>query len=275
VEDSLALEGRPESPAAAGGQTLEVAVVRLRWLSNFTDADALSGEPGVRVRFTRSAADIERADLVVLPGTKATLEDLELLRDEGLDRVLAARARAGDPLLGVCGGYQILGERIEDDVESRRGAVAGLGLLPVRTRFEADKLLRRRTGFSPWARTTASGYEIRHGRVQRTEGLELLRDDDGEGDGCVRDAVLGTSWHGVLEDDGFRRGLLAWVARRRRRTFTPGTTPFANRRTQRLDALGALVADHLDGDALTALIEQGPPPGLPIIDPEVSACSAS
>ena len=85
VEDSLALDAsRPEAPAA-GGDTLDVAVVRLRWISNFTDADALGAEPGVRVRFTRSAADIERADLVVIPGTKATVEDLERLRADGLD----------------------------------------------------------------------------------------------------------------------------------------------------------------------------------------------
>src|SRR6185312_10273484 len=144
--DSLALEApRPETPAAPGGDVLDVAVVRLRWMSNFTDLDALAAEPGVRVRFTRSPADVARADLVVIPGTKATVLDLEQLRDAGLDRALAARAAAGDPLLGVCGGYQLLGERIEDAVESRQGAVEGLGLLPVRTVFAAEKLLRRRS----------------------------------------------------------------------------------------------------------------------------------
>jgi adenosylcobyric acid synthase len=118
VEDSLALDAsRPEDAAAPGGDTLDVAVLRLRWISNFTDADALGTEPGVRVRFTRSAADLERADLVLIPGTKATVEDLERLRANGLDGVLKARAAAGGPILGICGGYQLLGERIEDDVE--------------------------------------------------------------------------------------------------------------------------------------------------------------
>jgi len=132
AEDSLALDARrPEAPAEA--DTLDVAVVRLRWMSNFTDADALAAEPGVRVRFTRSPADVERADLVVVPGTKATVEDLERLRAAGLDRALAARAAAGGPILGVCGGYQLLGERIDDDVESGRGRLAGLSLLPVVT----------------------------------------------------------------------------------------------------------------------------------------------
>src|SRR5205823_3733364 len=130
----------------AGLPVIVVADVQLRWMSNFTDADALAAEPGVRVRFTRSAADVERADLVVVPGTKATVEDLERLRATGLARALAARAAAGGPILGICGGYQLLGERIEDNVESGRGEVRGLALLPVTTKFEPQKLLRLRTG---------------------------------------------------------------------------------------------------------------------------------
>ncbi|HWF34469.1 MAG TPA: cobyric acid synthase, partial [Solirubrobacteraceae bacterium] len=185
VEDSLALEApRPETPAAGGGDSLDVAVIRLRWMSNFTDLDALAGEPGVRVRFTRSPADVERADLVVLPGTKATVEDLERLRHSGLDRALAARAAAGDPILGICGGYQLLGERIVDEVESGRGAVDGLGLLPVSTTFAPEKLLRRRHGRCSWLGTTAGGYEIRHGRVERHGGEPVLSAEDGEPDGC-------------------------------------------------------------------------------------------
>jgi adenosylcobyric acid synthase len=252
MEDSLSLDAsRPELPAA-GGDTLDVAVVRLGWISNFTDADALGGEPGVRVRFTRSAADIERADLVLIPGTKATVEDLEALRETGLDHALHARAKAGDPILGICGGYQLLGERIEDAIESRRGAIAGLGLLPVSTRFEQDKILRRRTGHSPWLGTSASGYEIRHGRVERHGGDELIEDE-----GCVAGSVIGTSWHGVLEHDEFRRELLVRVAEQRGRRFVPGTARFAAVREARLDVLGDLIAEHLDTTMLTGMIERG------------------
>ena len=132
VEDSLSLDAdRPEVPTSA--DTIDIAVVRLSWMSNFTDIDALTSEPGVRVRFTRSVADVERADLVVLPGTKATVEDLQRLREAGLGRAIVDRASAGSPVLGICGGYQMLGERIIDRVESRLGEVAGLGLLPVVT----------------------------------------------------------------------------------------------------------------------------------------------
>ncbi|MHB1836545.1 MAG: cobyric acid synthase [Solirubrobacteraceae bacterium] len=276
VEDSLALDAsRPETPAA-GADTLEVAVLRLRWISNFTDADALSAEPGVRVRFTRSPADVERADLVVIPGTKATVEDLERLRAGGLDAALRARAGRGDPILGICGGYQLLGERIEDDVESRRGTVTGLGLLPVATRFAPEKILRRRTGHCSLLGTAASGYEIRHGRVEVLDGGEaILCADDGEPDGCARGEVIGTSWHAALEHDAFRRALLARVAAARGRRWVPGSAPFAASRAARLDALGDLVAGHLDTRALTSLIDAGAPAHLPTIQTEVRACCAS
>jgi adenosylcobyric acid synthase len=276
VEDSLALDApRPETPAVDGADTLDVAVVRLRWMSNFTDLDALAAEPGVCVRFTRSAADVRRADLVVVPGTKATVEDLARLRGAGLDRALAERAAVGAPILGVCGGYQLLGERIVDRIESGHGEVAGLGLLPVSTTFAADKLLRQRVGRSPWLDTDVGGYEIRHGRIERHGGERLLSDEDGQGEGCRAGAVLGTSWHGVLEHDAFRRALLAHVAAARGLRFLPGARPFAAARQARLDALGDLVEQHLDTAALSAIIEGGVPAELPTIATEIRPCCAS
>jgi adenosylcobyric acid synthase len=268
AEDSLALEApRPEAVAANGGDTLEVAVIRLRWMSNFTDVDALTAEPGVSVRFTRSPADVARADLVLVPGTKATVEDLERLRAGGLDAALGRRAAAGDPILGVCGGYQMLGAAIDDEVESRRGTVAGLGLLPVRTRFAPDKLLRRVAGTVPLAGgAPATGYEIRHGQPSRDGGEALIDDGTAEGEGCAVGAVLGTSWHGLLEGDEVRRGLLAWVAERRGRRWQPGTEPFAAVRERHLDRLGSLIEEHADVGALEALIEGGAPVGLPVVE---------
>ena len=276
VEDSLALEApRPEPVADAGGDTLDVVVLRLRWMSNFTDLDALAAEPGVRVRFTRSVADVERADLLVVPGTKATVEDLARLRAAGLGRAIVARARAGAPILGICGGYQLLGERIVDLVESGHGEVAGLGVLPVATTFERSKVLRRRTGACAWLGTEASGYEIRHGRVARHGGEPLLRGDDGEPDGCRAGAVVGTSWHGALEHDAFRRALLGRVAAARGRRFAPGVGSFQAAREARLDVLGDLVSDNLDAARLDALIEAGVPAGLPTVQTEVRPCCAS
>jgi adenosylcobyric acid synthase len=280
VEDSLALQSpRPEAPARA--DTLDVAVIRLRWMSNFTDIDALAAEPGVRVRFTRSAADVERADLVIVPGTKATVEDLARLRSSGLDRALIARAAAGAPILGICGGYQLLGRRIVDFVESGDGDVEGLGVLPVTTAFEADKLLRLSAGRCAWLSTEAdnpvraAGYEIRHGRVERHGGEDLFICDDGETDGCRVGMAIGTSWHGVLEQDAFRRALLGRVAAERGRHFLPGSGSFAAAREARLDVLGDLVSKHLDTERLTTLITGGVPADLANIVTEVLPCCVS
>jgi adenosylcobyric acid synthase len=258
AEDSLALD-RHETVAG----TLDVAVIRLRWMSNFTDIDALAAEPGVSVRYTRSPADVERADLVVLPGTKATVEDLRRLRADGLDRAL--RERRG-PILGICGGYQMLGTEIEDGVESGAGRVEGLGLLPVKTTFAREKLLRQVTGTTRDG-LPARGYEIRHGRV--TSDGEPWIDDEG----CVAGDVLGTSWHGLLEGDEVRRALLAWVAERRGRNWVPGTRPFADVREVHLDRLGDWLEQHVDEPALLELIEKGAPAGLPVIPPGGVACS--
>jgi adenosylcobyric acid synthase len=262
AEDSLAL-ARP--PAAPAGATLDVAVIRLRWMSNFTDIDALAAEPGVAVRFTRSPADVARADLVVLPGTKATVEDLRRLRADGLDRALSERE---GPILGICGGYQMLGTEIDDAVESGAGRVEGLGLLPVKTTFAREKLLRQVTGTTRDG-LPASGYEIRHGRVTRDGGEPLLSGDEG----CLSGDILGTSWHGLLEGDAVRRALLRHVAERRGRRWEPGTRPFADVREAHLDRLGDWLAEHVDEPALLDLIERGAPAGLPVIPPGGVACS--
>src|SRR5690348_3278155 len=267
VEDSLGLP--PHSHSTVGGRGapssfgmndfLRVAVVRLPRISNFTDADALAAEPGVLVRFATSPADLADADLVVLPGTRATVADLAWLRDRGLAAAIAERVRAGRPVLGICGGYQMMASQIDDPVESRRGPVDGLGLLPVRVRFGATKILGRPRGSALGAPVT--GYEIHHGVAEITDpAAEPFLD------GCRRGALWGTSWHGALENDEFRRAFLAEVAALAGRDFRPAPgTSFAAVREARLDLLGDLVAGHLDTAALTRLIEDGPVPGLPAL----------
>jgi adenosylcobyric acid synthase len=236
---------------------LRVAVVKLPRISNFTDADALAAEPGVLVRFADRPADLADADLVVLPGSRATVADLAWLRERGLAGAITERARAGRPVLGICGGYQMLGDEIDDPVESRLGVVDGLGVLPVRVVVGPAKRLGRPAGRAFGAPVT--GYEIHHGIAEVTDpAAERFLD------GCRRGAVWGTSWHGVLENDEFRRAFLAEVAARAGRDFTPAPgTDFAALRQTRLDVLGDLVADHLDTAALSELITGGPPPGMP------------
>ncbi len=264
-EDSLALDApRPVKPPL-GRDVLRVAVARLGRISNFTDFDALAHEPGVSVRFTGSAEEILDADLAVLPGTKATVEDLRLIRSRSIDRAFAERAKRALPTLGICGGYQMLGERIEDGVESGEVEALGLGLLPVETSFEVEKVLGRPEGRAiRFGGAEVSGYEIHHGRVRREGGNPLFETPE-DTEGCMTGATLGTSWHGILESDAFRRALLVWVAGERGLDWSPGEASFAHAREAQLEKLGDLVADHVDRDAMMRLIDDGQPGGLPVV----------
>lgn len=264
-EDSLALDAHRETTAPLGRDVLRVAVARLGRISNFTDFDALAHEPGVSVTFTTSPAEILAADLAVLPGTKATVADLAELRSRGLDQAFAERARRGLPTLGVCGGYQMLGERIVDGIESGEAETTGLGLLPVETVFEEEKLLARPSGYAPaFGDAVVSGYEIRHGRLRRHGGAPLFV-SGGSVEGCRVGSVFGTSWHGVMESDTFRRSFLQWVAEQHGLDWTPGEESFAAAREARLERLGDLVAENVDREALLRLVEGGVPERLPVI----------
>ncbi len=275
AEDSLALDAPRETKAPLGQDVLRVAVARVPRISNFTDLDALSHEPGVAVSFTRSPAELLASDLAVLPGTKATIADLRWLRSRGLDRALLERARRGLPTLGICGGYQMLGSCILDPsgVESDEGEARGLGLLPVETVFGGEKVLGRPEGRAVgFGGAGVWGYEIRHGRERRLGGEPLFTTDGSSGgEGCRVGAVFGASWHGVMESDAFRRAFLLWVARVGGLDWTPGDEPFAAARERRLDALGNLVAENVDRDALLRLIEDGQPGRLPVVSSRLSS----
>jgi adenosylcobyric acid synthase len=235
AEDSLALDGPRPVAGPALADALDVAVVRVPYISNVTDLDALALEPGVTVRLVRAPGDLGRPDLVVLPGTKATVADLAWLRAAGWP---AAIETSGADVLGICGGYQMLGEKIDDPVESGVGVVEGLGWLAIRTVFAADKVVRR---------VGSTGYEIHHGRVV------------GEADRSPDGRVRGTSVHGLLEDDGERTALLTALAERRGKRFVPAGVSFAAARAARFDALADAVDAHLDLGALERLIAEGRP----------------
>ena len=259
VEDSLGVDAaRAPSGPPHGEEVLRVSVARLPRLSNFTDLDALAAEPGVLLRYATRPEELADADLVVLPGTRSTVADLGWLRSTGLAEAVARRAAEGRAVLGICGGHQMLARTITDDVESRAGVVPGLGLLPTDVRFARDKTLGRPVGTA--LGHTVRGYEIHHGVVAVDEGAEPFLD------GARAGSVFGTTWHGALEDDGFRRAFLTEVARVAGRRFVVAPdTDFAAVRETRLDALGDLVAEHADTDALWRLVESGPPADLPVL----------
>ncbi len=255
-EDALDLGGR----RAAADRSMRVAVIRLPRISNFTDVDALGLEPDVDVEFVTDPRSVRGANLVVLPGTRATIDDLAWLRARGLDRAVIDHARAGGSVFGICGGFQMLGRRVRDQygVEGPEGAqVAGLGLLDVETVFGAEKVLRLPAGVA--LGEEATGYEIHHGRVTVGADEEFLG-------GARRDGVAGTMWHGSLESDAFRGAYLADVARRLGRIREPSGVDFVAARERRLDLLGDLAEQHLDLDALLELAREGAPE-MPLLQP--------
>ena len=261
AEDSLALAGpRPEPPGPPVADTLDVAALRLPRMSNFTDLDPLGVEPGVRVRLVDDAGALGDPDLVVIPGTKATVADLDWLRARRLDRAVAGLA--GSLVLGVCGGYQMLGLSLVDDVESGRGAVPGLGWLDVHTVFGPGKVTRQRRGTAMGQRV--SGYQIHHGRVRPGGGAPpWVHLDDAYGreeEGAVEAhgaRVLGTTLHGLFEEDGLRAVFLTEVARRRAKTFVPAGVSFRASREAQLDRLADALETHLDLAAVEDLIALG------------------
>ena len=262
-EDALDVDGRRAEDVT--GSTLRVAVVRLPRISNFTDVDALGLEPCVDVVFATEPRALAGADLVVLPGTRATLADLAWLRARGLDRAVVQHAVAGRPVLGICGGFQMLGRTVSDPdgAEGEPGAsVEGLGLLDATTVFGVDKVLRLPSGEA--LGHPVGGYEIHHGRVTRGPGAEEFLD------GARAGTVFGTMWHGSLESDGFREAFLGAVAASAGTAYEPGGVRFAERRQARFDLLADLVEEHVDVDGLLDLVADGPPAGLPVLAPGAS-----
>lgn len=254
-EDALSVGAWGHNDEVPADRRLTVAVVRLPRTSNATDVDALAAEPGVDVRVTRDVDTAREADLLVLPGSRATVSDLGWLRRSGLADVVVERARRGAPVLGICGGYQMLVDEIVDGVEGEGSgspspaAVPGLGLLPGRVAFGEEKVLARPCG--TWRRTAVEGYEIHHGVVTPSDGEDF---PGGHSVGPVR----GSIWHGTLECDDFRHALLADVATTTGSGWRApaGGTPFASRRERMIDTLADAIETHVDVDALLSLIEE-------------------
>jgi adenosylcobyric acid synthase len=254
-EDSLALH-RSSRPSAVTDR-LRVVVVVLPRISNFTDVDALCLEPGLDVAMTDSPRGLAGADLVVLPGTRATIEDLAWLRARGLADAVVAHASKGGAVLGICGGFQMLGRSVADPagIEGPPRQVEGLGLLDAHTEFAPDKVLRLPTGTA--LGVPASGYEIHHGRVTVGDAEPFLG-------GARSGSVFGTMWHGSLEGDELRRAWLAEVASTAGVDLVPGTVSFAAQREAQIDALADAVEEHLDLNTILSLVASGVPE-LPVV----------
>lgn len=263
-EDSVALDHRPHATGAFAG--VDVAVVRFPRIANFDDFDPLVREPGVRLRYVDDATKLGDPDVIVLPGTKSTIADLRWLRERSFHVAVAASVRRGAALVGICGGFQMLGDAIDDPfgVESDEGHVEGLGLLAVTTRFEKEKQTRQTAAtlagldglLAGTAGNRLEGYEIHAGQTG-IAGPGALRADDGRALATI-DAggwIFGCYLHGLFHSRPFRQAVLANVARRRHKVYDPSPAD----EVDPFDRVADVLRSSLDLPTLHRLIDDQPP----------------
>ena len=249
AEDALALD---ETRPVKAGARIKIAVPLLPHIANFDDLDPLDAEPSVDlVRVRPGKALPGDADLIVLPGSKATIADIAALRQAGFDVDIVAHLRRGGSVLGLCGGYQMLGRAVHDPegIEGTPGTAAGLGLLDVETTLANEKRLEKIEGTSSDG-APFTGYEMHMGLTAGPDcARPFARLADGSAEGAMSAAgrVIGTYIHGLFADD---RQRAAWLAR-----FTPGGMAIAYDALvdDTLDTLAAHLAAHIDIDRLLSL----------------------
>ena len=234
-----------------GDAKLLIAVPRLPHISNFDDFDPLAAEPDVSLEFIEPGRPLPGdADLVILPGSKTTLADLAAFRDEGWDVDLAAHVRRGGVVLGICGGYQMLGQKVADPdgIEGGPGEAAGLGLLDVSTELTTRKTLARFTGADTNG-MAVSGYEMHMGRTAGPDCTRPMVRNGATRDGAISadGRIMGCYIHGLFAEDGFRRAFLGSIKTR----FTSQTS-YAAGVDQALNELADTIERHLDVDSLIA-----------------------
>ena len=252
---------------ACGQGDLDVAVARLKHISNFTDFQALTLQPGVRVRYAERPEELESADIIILPGTKNTIEDLLDLRRRGLDAPIVRHARRGGTVIGVCGGYQMLGGclRDPDHVESNVPEAAGLGLLDMEVTFAPEKRTAQSTGIvacdAGWLSALngllLDGYEIHAGHNAFGPEARPWLTISGQVDGVCNPEgnVLGTYLHGIFDDGQFFAALAARV--RRAKGLAPGEGPvetMAAFREREFDRVADIVRASVDMEAIYRII---------------------
>lgn len=271
-EDSVSFKlGRSPGIARGTGNVppgaLDIALIDLPHISNVTDCDALRAEPGVHLRAVRHAEELGAPELVILPGSRNSIRDMRFLRDSGLAEAvrayaLACLAQRRGAVVGICGGLQLLGERLEDPLGLEAGGSAqGLGLLPLVTELQVGKTLRRTEGtaLTPLAGAPlpVAGYEIHHGRSRCSGANVVMRDavDEalgwGQLDGAGTARIWGSYLHGVFDSDAFRHALLGCL---RREAGLPPADGAAWDLGPELDRVADVVAASLDMAGIDALL---------------------
>ncbi|KEY59099.1 cobyric acid synthase [Serratia sp. DD3] len=273
-EDGVALQNGQYAPAVAE-QVLNIVVIQLPHIANFTDFNALSVQPDVQLRYVSHPAQLAGADLIILPGSKNTLGDLQWLQQNGLATALLAQHQAGVPIVGICGGYQMLGKQIIDGIESGVAQMVGLGLLDVETQFAPQKVTTQVAAVSQavlpglWrdcAGQPLAGYEVHQGVTQLgNQALPFAELTQRNGqpehtpEGAVsRDGkVLGSYIHGLFNNDAFCRALLNGLRQRKGLANYAGPElNYAAYKQQQFDILADTLRAHLDIARLYQIINE-------------------
>ena len=231
-----------------------IAVPHLNRIANFDDLDPLAQEPGVTLKIVKPGQPLPvEADLIILPGSKATIADLAHFRAQGWDIDLQAALRRGAKVLGLCGGYQMLGRDIADPegIEGKPASVLGLGLLDLATVMTPDKRVRETEALHPASGTLVKGYEIHLGRTEGPDRAIPMFTVNGQHEGAIRadGRVMGSYLHGMFTEDAFRRAFLAGLG------ATPGNASYVQTVEDTLDALADHLAAHVDCETLLTLAQ--------------------
>ncbi|MDO5135435.1 MAG: cobyric acid synthase [Eubacteriales bacterium] len=271
VEDEDSLTERFERRREA--DLIDIAVIRLPRISNFTDFNPLESIPGVSLRYVARAGELREPDMIILPGTKNTMEDLLWMRQSGLEAAVKQRAARGTVIFGICGGYQMLGETLRDpDCVESGGTIQGMGLLPMDTVFARSKTRTRVTGsfgdlkgiFSPLSGVPIQGYEIHMGESTKREGTAwatFLEDEvsgERKAEGAVHENVCGTYVHGVFDKEEPARAIIRVLGEKKGIDVEEmaGVDFRAFKETQ-YDILASELRKHLDMERIYQILEEG------------------
>jgi adenosylcobyric acid synthase len=266
-EDAVPLDDLKEG-SSARSRKLAIDVIYLPHISNFTDFDCLSREPDVRLRYVRSPAELAHPDMIIIPGTKNTIADLSYLHKAGFVKKIISiiNTEKRTILMGICGGYQMLGKRILDKhgLESKRKQIAGIGVLPVETSLEADKILAQVKAKERSRGLELSGYEIHHGLTRilgECDHLFEVFESNGEKNKYPEGAIskdrriLGTYIHGIFDTGHFRRYFLNRLRKRRGWKVLPVKDNFNP--DQEFDKLAQLIRENIDLKVLRKILLKG------------------
>ncbi|MDO5128004.1 MAG: cobyric acid synthase [Eubacteriales bacterium] len=268
LEDEDSLAGQFESKQKADGQNmLDVAVIRLPRISNFTDLQPLMMEPQVNVRYVERVSELSRPDLIIIPGTKNTISDLLWMRKNGIEAEILRAVKEDVPVIGICGGYQMLGDTLKDTkhVECEWDEIRGIGLLPITTWFKEQKTRTRVHGVCEhmdgmWKglnNVWVSGYEIHMGMTEFSgayDGQWAIRIQN-QADGCSVGNVFGTYLHGLFDETEFRRGLLNILCEKKGMLFgETENVSYVSFKEAQFDKLALCLRESLDMKAIYQIL---------------------